>query len=44
MCIVMDDFKHWCGLPSVHGVIDGTHIPIFKPFTLVILKIIITIR
>jgi hypothetical protein len=28
---VMLDFKAWCGLPSVHGAIDCTHIRISKP-------------
>lgn len=30
MAIVMDDFKVWCGFPSVQGAIDGTHISIVK--------------
>jgi hypothetical protein len=28
---VMLDFKSWCGMPSVQGAIDGTHIAISKP-------------
>jgi hypothetical protein len=32
MCIVMNDFKLWCGLPSVQGAIDGIHLLISKPF------------
>jgi hypothetical protein len=32
MCIVINDFKLWCGLPNVQGVIDGTHLLISKPF------------
>jgi hypothetical protein len=28
---VMLEFKKWCGIPSVHGVIDYTHIAILKP-------------
>jgi hypothetical protein len=28
---VMTDFKAWCGMPSVHGAIDCTHISIAKP-------------
>jgi hypothetical protein len=31
MILVMDEFKQWCGFPSVQGAIDGTHISIFKP-------------
>jgi hypothetical protein len=27
----MLDFKSWCGLPSVQGAIDYTHIAISKP-------------
>ncbi len=27
---VMESFKLWCGLPNVHGAIDGTHILISK--------------
>jgi hypothetical protein len=27
----MLDFKHWYGMPSVHGAIDCTHISISKP-------------
>jgi hypothetical protein len=27
----MEEFKQWCGLPSIQGVIDGTHISISKP-------------
>jgi hypothetical protein len=28
---VMLEFKKWCGIPSIHGVIDCTHIGISKP-------------
>jgi len=28
---VMLEFKELCGLPSVHGTIDNTHISIYKP-------------
>jgi hypothetical protein len=28
---VMLEFKKWCGIPSVHGVIDCTHVAISKP-------------
>jgi hypothetical protein len=28
---VMLEFKKWCGIPSVHGAIDCTHIGISKP-------------
>jgi hypothetical protein len=28
---VMTDFKAWCGMPSVHGAIDCTHVSIAKP-------------
>jgi hypothetical protein len=31
MCIVINDFKLWCGLPSIQGAIDGTHLLILKP-------------
>jgi hypothetical protein len=31
MRCVMLEFKHWCGMPSVHGAIDCTHIAISKP-------------
>jgi hypothetical protein len=31
MQMVKDEFKRWCGLPSVQGTIDGTHIAITKP-------------
>ncbi len=31
MCTIMNDFKLWCGLPSVQGAIDGTHLLISKP-------------
>jgi hypothetical protein len=27
----MEEFKKWCGLLSIQGVIDGTHISISKP-------------
>jgi hypothetical protein len=30
---VMESFKLWCVLSNVHGVIDGTHMLIFKPQT-----------
>jgi hypothetical protein len=33
MNVVMEHFQQLCGLPSVHGAIDGTHIQIFKPKT-----------
>ncbi len=29
----MESFKQWCGLPNVHGVINGNHILISKPQT-----------
>jgi hypothetical protein len=32
MQTVMFDFKNWCGMPNVMGVINGTHISITKPF------------
>ncbi len=32
MCIVINDFKLKCGLPSLQGVIDGIHLLIFKLF------------
>jgi hypothetical protein len=28
---MMLEFKQWCGMPSVHGAIDCTHIAISKP-------------
>ena len=28
---VMLEFKRWCGMPSMHGTIDCTHISISKP-------------
>jgi hypothetical protein len=28
---VMTDFKAWCGMPSIHGAIDCTHVSIAKP-------------
>jgi hypothetical protein len=31
MEVVMMEFKDWHGLPSVHGIIDSTHISISKP-------------
>jgi hypothetical protein len=31
MCIVMNDFKLWCGIPSVQGAIDDAHLLISKP-------------
>jgi len=31
MCLVMYDFKLWCGLLNVQGAIDGTHLFISKP-------------
>lgn len=31
MQVVMLDFKNWCGMPSVVGVIHGIHICIAKP-------------
>jgi len=31
MEVVMMDFKYWCGLPSMHGTINNTHISISKP-------------
>jgi hypothetical protein len=31
MQVVMEKFKQWCGLPSVQGAIDKTHISIYKP-------------
>jgi hypothetical protein len=34
MNVVMEGFGHLCGLSSVHGVIDGTHIQIPKPKTI----------
>jgi hypothetical protein len=30
---VMENFKQWCGLPSMHKAINGIHIIIFKPIT-----------
>jgi hypothetical protein len=30
MQAMMEEFKQWCGLPSVQGVIDGTRIFISK--------------
>jgi hypothetical protein len=30
MTIVMNEFKAWCGLPNVHGAINGMHISIVK--------------
>ncbi len=32
MCIILNGLKLWCGLPSVQGAIDGTHLLIYKPF------------
>lgn len=32
--VVMESFKQWNGLPSVHGAINGTHILISKPQTI----------
>jgi hypothetical protein len=32
MHVIMLDFKNWCGLPSMMGAIDGTHIFERKPF------------
>jgi len=31
MQTMMEDFDKVCGLPRIHGAIDGTHILIFKP-------------
>jgi hypothetical protein len=31
MQVVMEDFRHFCGLPNIQGAIDNTHIRIFKP-------------
>lgn len=31
MNVVMEGFGHLCGLSSVHGAINGTHIQIPKP-------------
>jgi hypothetical protein len=31
MQVVMEQFRHWCGLPCVQGAIDNTHISITKP-------------
>jgi len=31
MILVMEEFIKWCGLPSVMGAIDGTHISIARP-------------
>ncbi len=31
MKYIMEDLKVWCGLPSVQGAINGTHIFISKP-------------
>jgi hypothetical protein len=31
MQVVMEEFKQWCGLPSIQGAIDETHISISKP-------------
>jgi hypothetical protein len=33
MIIVMNEFNGWCGILSVQGAIDGTHISIVKPFS-----------
>jgi hypothetical protein len=30
----MESFKQWCGLPNVHGAMDGNHIIIYEPQTL----------
>jgi hypothetical protein len=27
----MTEFKKPCGLPSIDGVLNGTHVPIIKP-------------
>jgi hypothetical protein len=32
MQAILFDFKNWCGMPSMMGAIDGTHILIAKPF------------
>ncbi len=31
MEVEMMNFKYWCGLPSMHGTINNTHISISKP-------------
>jgi hypothetical protein len=31
MCLIMNDFKLWCGLPTIQGTIDGTQLFISKP-------------
>jgi hypothetical protein len=31
MHLVMLEFKQWCGMLSIHGAIDCTHIAISKP-------------
>lgn len=31
MQTVLSEFKAWCGSPSIHGAIDGTHMKISKP-------------
>jgi hypothetical protein len=31
MQTIVVDFKMWCGLPSMQGAIDGTHVSIAKP-------------
>jgi hypothetical protein len=31
MANVVENFRQWCGLLNVHGVIDGIHIIVYKP-------------
>jgi hypothetical protein len=31
MSLMMEGFKNWCGIPTMQGAIDGTHISIVKP-------------
>jgi hypothetical protein len=31
MQVVMEQFRHWCGLPCVQGAIDNIHISITNP-------------
>jgi hypothetical protein len=31
MQVVMEDFRHFCRIPNIHGAINDTHIRIFQP-------------